>query len=82
MALNIDLTQYGPGRPMSNETMKLLKKMVSRIGQEPGIPSGKLARELGIKTVLCSKLARRLEKRGFVSIDKTPSNSLTYTLVA
>lgn len=63
------LTNYGPGRPPFPETKETMRRMLERIQAEPGIPSAKLARELGIGSTQCSTLARRMEKWGLLEIE-------------
>lgn len=62
-------TNYGPGRPPFPETRETMLRMLERIQAEPGIPSAKLARELGIESSQCSTLARRMEKWGLLKIE-------------
>jgi hypothetical protein len=77
----IDLESYGPGRPPLPETRKRLEKMVAEIQREPGIKSAKLARKIGVTSLECATLARRLKKRGIIEIGKA-DRSLIYTLAA
>lgn len=74
-----DIHYYGPGRPPLPETVKRMERMVKEIQKEPGIKSAKLARMLGITSLECSTLARRLAKRDVLVIGKA-DRSLTYTL--
>ena len=76
----MDLNNYGPGRPPSPLTMKTLEALVEAIRENPGMPSGRIAKTLGITSFQCSQLARRLEKRGFVRV-KMVNRFLTYELV-
>lgn len=62
-------TNYGPGRPPFPETRDTMRRMLERIQAEPGIPSAKLARELGIGSAQCSTLARRMEDWGLLVIE-------------
>lgn len=76
----IDLTHYGPGRPPKPETLDLMMRMLKRVEKEPGIPSAKLAQQLKIKSIRCSVLARRLEKKGVLVVKRTDDGTLTYTV--
>lgn len=76
----MDLNNYGPGRPPTPETMKTLEALVEVIRQNPGTPSGRIAKMLGISSFRCSQLARRLEKRGMVRVQLV-NKSLIYELV-
>lgn len=62
-------TNYGPGRPPFPETRETMRRMLERIQTEPGIPSAKLARELGIGSAQCSTLARRMEDWGLLEVE-------------
>jgi Mn-dependent DtxR family transcriptional regulator len=61
--------------------MDRMKRMVREIEKQPGIQSAKLARKLGISSLECAALARRLSRRGFVTIGHQ-NRMLTYTLSA
>lgn len=74
------LENYGPGRPPNPLTMKTLEALVEAIKKNPGMPSGRIAKMLGISSFRCSQLARRLEKRGMVQVQLV-NRSLTYTLI-
>ena len=80
--MKIDLANYGPGRPPKPETMETMEKMVRCIRRSPGIRSAKLARELDISSLRCSTLARRLEAKGVVRVERTEDNALAYHLIA
>jgi DNA-binding Lrp family transcriptional regulator len=75
----LSFENYGPGRPPKTETMTRMKKMLAEIEKEPGIPSAKLARKVGIESQECATLAKRLAVRGFILIE-TRDNALTYTI--
>ncbi|HVJ70560.1 MAG TPA: winged helix-turn-helix transcriptional regulator [Sphingomicrobium sp.] len=75
--MKIDLEHYGPGRPPLPETMDRMKRMVREIQKEPGIMSAKLARKLGISSLECAALARRLERRKILKIERA-DRALTY----
>ena len=75
----MDLTHYGPGRPPSLGTMATLGKMMVVIEHEPGIKSAKLARQIGIPSLQCAIYAKRLAKRGFITLGRD-NRALTYTL--
>lgn len=77
--MKFDLEHYGPGRPPLPETRDRMKQMLKAIQKEPGIQSAKLARQLGISSLECSTLAKRLAKRGFITIGHH-NRSLTYSL--
>lgn len=62
-------TNYGPGRPPFPETRIAMQRMLERIQAEPGIPSAKLARELGLGSAQCSTFARRMEEWGLLRIE-------------
>lgn len=62
-------TNYGPGRPPFPETRDVMLRMLEGIQTEPGIPSAKLARELGIDSAQCSTFARRMEEWGLLVIE-------------
>lgn len=64
-----DKTNYGPGRPPLPETWQIMHRMLEEISSEPGIPSAKLARGLGIRSAQCSTLARRMEAWGLLVIE-------------
>jgi predicted transcriptional regulator len=59
--------------------MKVMEDMLGHIRQEPGIPSAKLARKIGLSSLQCATLARRLAKRGFITVGKE-NRSLVYTI--
>lgn len=73
----MDLNYYGPGRPPLPETMETMTQMVEAIRVEPGIRSAKLAKQVGLTSLQCSTLAKRLEKRGFITITRD-NRTLTY----
>lgn len=76
----MDLNNYGPGRPPSEEVKAILQRMVETIKEEPGIPSARLATLVGLSSLQCAMLARRLKKRGLINIGKRDS-MLVYTAV-
>ena len=76
----MDLNNYGPGRPPTPETMETLQSLVDVIRKNPGMPSGRIAKMIGISSFRCSQLARRLEKRGMVRVQLV-NRALTYELV-
>jgi ribosomal protein S25 len=63
--------RYGPGRPVKTETLDLMEKIRVEIAKAKQIPNSLLADNLGIKTLKCSVLAKRLESEGLISIDKS-----------
>ena len=77
----MDLLHYGPGRPPHKTTLKHMGKMLEAIHQEPGIPSAKLARMLGISSFRCAVLGKRLAARGLIQIT-SQDRSLRYSPVA
>lgn len=77
--MKIDVNTYGPGRPSLPQTIKTMEKMVELVQAEPGIPSAKLARKLGLDSLQCSTLAKRLAKQGILVIEK-PNRALTYRI--
>lgn len=62
-------TNYGPGRPPLPETRLAMQRMLEGIQAEPGIPSAKLARKLGLGSAQCSTLARRMEEWGLLEVE-------------
>ena len=77
----MDLQNYGPGRPTSPDMVQVMHKMIKLIGKEPGIPSARLAKILGLSSIRCSTLARRLQKKDLIKIDKQ-DRMLTYSLIS
>lgn len=66
-----------PGRPASPETVAALKKMTQYIRKKPGISSVALAEKLELTTLQTSRLARRLEAKGEIRVEKL-STGLSY----
>lgn len=75
----MDLQNYGPGRPQTDQTLKTLAEMVRIITAEPGIQSARLAKQVGLPSLQCAIFAKRLEKKGVIKIQKV-DRALTYTL--
>lgn len=75
----MDLNSYAPGRPPFPQTMETLEEMVKQIREEPGIPSAKLAKKVGLTSLQCSTFAKRLAKQGFIEIQKK-DRALVYTI--
>jgi hypothetical protein len=76
----MDLNTYAPGRPPKPETMTEMQKMVKVIKAEPGIRSAKLAQKLGMTSLRCAMLGRRLAKQGKIVIERQPDRALAYRL--
>jgi Mn-dependent DtxR family transcriptional regulator len=68
MPRKIDLEHYGPGRPPLPETRARMEKMIREIEKDPGIRSVKLAKLLGVTSLECATLAKRLRRRGFITV--------------
>jgi DNA-binding MarR family transcriptional regulator len=68
----------GPGRPASPETVEALKKMTQMIRRKPGVASVELAAKLELTSLQASRLARRLESRGQIRVEKSPSGLACY----
>jgi Mn-dependent DtxR family transcriptional regulator len=79
--MTIDLNSYGPGRPLLPATKKTMEEMIRLIGEDPGIRSAKLAKQVGLSSLQCAIFAKRLEKKGLITIGRS-ERALTYTLVA
>jgi hypothetical protein len=56
--------------------MTEMQKMVKVIKAEPGIRSAKLAQKLGMTSLRCAMLGRRLAKQGKIVIERQPTAPL------
>lgn len=57
-----------------------MTKMIEEVGKEPGIKSAKLANKLGIDSMKCAVLGKRLAARGHLVLEKDPSRAIIYRL--
>lgn len=63
-----DIEHYGPGRPSFPETLEQMRVILREVKREPGVPSVKVARKLGIDALKCASLAKRLQRRGLLRV--------------
>ncbi len=65
------------GRPVSDETTAILKKILAKVSKAPGISNPALSEFLGLPTLQTSVLAKRLEKDKKLKVKKV-GRGLTY----
>lgn len=75
----MDLQTFGPGRPPLKKTLAQMRKMLTQIEKNPHIQSARLAKLVGIDSLRCSVLARRLEARGLIVVAKD-GRTLSYRM--
>lgn len=63
---------FRPGRPPKKETVQHMEKILRIVRGQPihGILNGQVAKDVGIGSDRCSTLARRLEERKLVRVQK------------
>ena len=66
------------GRPLTPESLTRIKKFLAMVAKKPGTSNVAIASKLGMGTLKCSVLGKRLEQQGYLKIQRADDGGLLY----
>ena len=66
------------GRPLTPESLARIKKFITTVAKKPGVSIVAVASKLGMSTLKCSVLGKRLEQQGYLKIQRSDDGGLLY----